>query len=36
VEGRASALRWEVQNVRKQILLAEDRLTALITAPMPD
>ncbi len=36
VEGRASALRWEVQNVRKQILLAEDRLTALISAPMPD
>jgi len=36
VEGRASALRWEVQNVRKQILLAEDRLNALITAPMPD
>jgi len=36
VEGRASALRWEVQNTRKQILLAEDRLNALITAPMPD
>jgi len=36
VEGRASALRWEVQNVRKQILLAEDRLNALISAPMPD
>ncbi len=36
VEGRASALRWEVQNTRKQILLAEDRLTALITAPKPD
>ena len=36
VEGRASALRWEVQNTRKQILLAEDRLNALISAPMPD
>jgi len=36
VEGRASALRWEQQNTRKQILLAEDRLNALISAPMPD
>jgi len=36
VEGRASALRWEVQNTRKQILLTEDRLNALISAPMPD
>jgi len=36
VEGRASALRWEMQNTRKQILLAEDRLAAMISAPMPD
>ena len=36
VEGRASALRWEQQHTRKQLLLAEDRLNALISAPMPD
>jgi len=32
----ASALRWEQQRTRELILLAEDRLTALISAPMPD
>ncbi len=32
----ASALRWEQQRTRELILLAEDRLTALISAPMSD
>ncbi len=36
IAGRGDALRWEQTHTRELILLAEDRLTALITAPMPD
>ncbi len=36
IAGRGDALRWEQTHTREAILLAEDRLTALITAPMPD
>jgi len=36
IAGRADALRWEQTHTRELILLTEDRLTALITAPMPD
>ncbi len=35
-DAEAGTLRWEQQRTRELILLAEDRLTALITAPMPD
>lgn len=36
IAGRGDALRWEQTHTREMILLAEDRLTALISAPMPD
>lgn len=36
IAGRGDALRWEQTHTREMILLGEDRLAALITAPMPD
>ncbi len=35
-QGRASAIRWEMQHLRAQSLGAEERLVALVAAPMPD
>lgn len=36
IAGRGDTLRWEQSHTREAILLAEDRLTALISAPMPN
>jgi len=36
IAGRGDALRWEQTHTRELILLAEDRLAAMISAPMPD
>lgn len=36
IAGRGDTLRWEQTHTREAILLAEDRLHALIAAPMPD
>jgi len=35
-EARATANRWESQHTRELVLLAQDRLAALVSAPMPD
>lgn len=35
-EARATANRWEIQHTRELVLLAQDRLAALVSAPMPD
>ncbi len=35
-ENAASSLRWELQEAREQMLRAQDRLAALVAAPMPD
>jgi len=35
-EARATANRWEIQHTRELVLLAQDRLNALISEPMPD
>ncbi len=35
-ENAASSLRWQLQEAREQILRAQDKLAALVSAPMPD
>ncbi len=35
-ENAASSLRWQLQEAREQMLRAQDRLAALVSAPMPD
>lgn len=35
-ENAATSLRWQLQEAREQLLGAQDRLAALVAAPMPD